>query len=408
MNNSYIVRGKKLVTVSKLGTLHDGAMLIENGKILDVGQWVNFRTQYLSIPVIDYSKYVITPSLVDCHTHLLEFAPRSLYPITSETHFLASKSILLHAISSGITAIGEQICGNPFCDFSKVDYQQAIHDLPINVSFATTSISIGFEKIAHFSFVTKSQIIKKDDLINPSLVKRIALASEYPGENIFINATPANFRKEEVPRAGEVIYSLEDMRLITDIYHSLDKKIGAHVAGEKGIELALEAGVDVLHHAHGISDEQLDKTSQKGLKIVATPMGGTHLSPNSPDEILRMVSKNIPVSISTDAYLPPYSGTSWLPFQNQALQGPDVLMLIAQPSMQLLKNNQYDENEILALITDNPAEILGKDHQFGRLEKGLDANFLVAEGIPGLEITEVEKLIKVFYLGKKVIDRKVL
>ena len=73
--------------------------------------------------------------------------------------------------------------------------------------------------------------------------------------------------------------------------------------------------------------------------------------------------------------------------------------------MQLLKQNNYNENEILALLTNNPATILGKQNQFGRLEKGLDANFIVAEGIPGLEITETEKIKKVFYLGKMVIDR---
>ena len=42
----------------------------------------------------------------------------------------------------------------------------------------------------------------------------------------------------------------------------------------------------------------------------------------------------------------------------------------------------YDENEILAMLTAHPAEILGKGDCFGRLEWGLVANFLVAEGIP--------------------------
>ena len=54
-------------------------------------------------------------------------------------------------------------------------------------------------------------------------------------------------------------------------------------------------------------------------------------------------------------------------------------MLIAQPAMQLLKKHNYDENEILALLTANPAEILGKEISLGRLEQGLDANFLVAK-----------------------------
>lgn len=403
---NYLIRSKKLVTVSKLGTLEDGAMVIENGKIAAIGSYDNLKDQCPEIDVIDCSNYVLTPSLVDCHTHLLEFAPASLYPVTLETHFLAGKAILLHALSSGITALGEQICGHPLCDFSKEDYQKTVRDLPIDVSFATTSISIGFEKLAHFTSITQSRGVTQYDLSDPVLVQMIALESDYPGENIFINATPANFTEKEVPRAGEIIYTPEELQRIVNIYHRLGKRIGAHVAGEEGIKLALDAGVDVLHHAHGITDRQIEKAAKQGVKIVATPMGGTHLQPNAPEEILKFVEKDIPVSISTDSYLPPYKGTSWLPFQDQELKGPEFLMLIAQPAMQLLKKYHYDENKILALLTDNPAKLLGKGDVFGRLEAGLEANFLVSEGVPGLEITEIDKIKQVFYRGVKVINRQ--
>ncbi|MFJ5760274.1 amidohydrolase family protein [Neobacillus sp. NPDC093182] len=401
----YMIRGKKLVTVSQLGTLKDGAMVIENGKVAAIGSWEQLKEDYPDSDVIDCSSFVITPSLVDCHTHLLEFAPTSLYPVTPETHFLAGKALLLHALSSGITALGEQICGHPLCDFSKEDYQKAVHDLPLDITFATTSISIGFENLAHFTSITQSRGVTQCDLSDPVLVQMIALESDYPGENIFINATPANFTEKEVPRAGEIIYTLEELQKIVNIYHRLGKRMGAHVAGEEGIKLALESGIDVLHHAHGITDEQIQKAAKQGINIVATPMGGTHLQPNSPEEILNFVEKDIPVSIATDSYLPPYLGTSWLPFQDQALKGPDVLMMIAQPAMRLLKKHHYDENKILSLLTDNPAKLLGKDDVFGRLEVGLEANFLVAEGVPGLEITEIDKIRKVYYKGVKVMER---
>jgi imidazolonepropionase-like amidohydrolase len=80
-------------------------------------------------------------------------------------------------------------------------------------------------------------------------------------------------------------------------------------------------------------------------------------------------------------------------------------MPIEQPAMQLLKKHQYDENKILALLTDKPAKLLGKDDRFGRLEVGLEANFLVAVGVPGLEITEIDQIKKIFYKGVKVIER---
>ncbi len=402
----YIVKGKKLVTVSKLGTIENGAMAIENGKIINISSWQELKEQYTyDFPIFDYSSYVITPSLVDCHTHLLEFAPTSLYPVSPNTHFIAAKAILFKALSSGITALGEQICGHPQCDFSIEEYRNTIKNFPMDISFAATSISIGFENLAHFTSITKSQALNKQDLINPLIIKKLAEKSDYPGENIFINATPANFTEKQVPRAGELIYTKDELEKIAETYHNLGKKIGAHVAGEPGIELALNAGIDVLHHAHGITKKQIEKAANQEVHVVATPMGGTHLLPNFPEEILKLVQHNIPVSISTDAYLPPHPEATWLPFKDHTLKGPDSLMAIARPSMKLLQQNGYEENEILALLTANPASLLGRENHFGKLELGYDANFLVAEGIPGLDITRLESVKKVYFRGKEVINR---
>ncbi|WP_099362602.1 amidohydrolase family protein [Fredinandcohnia onubensis] len=400
----YIIRCKKLITVSEEGTIDNGGMLVENGLVKVVGTWNDLQTQYPDIEVVDCSQHVITPSLVDCHTHLLEFAPTSLYPVTPETHLIAGKGILFKALSFGITALGEQICGHPLCKFSISDYREAVAGFPMDISFATTSISIGFEKLAHFTSITESTAVTQDDLTSSTLVKKIAENSDYPGENIFVNATPANFTEDVVPRAGEIIYTRRQLQELVSIFHETGKDIGCHVAGKEGIELTLEAGFDVLHHAHGITDEQINQVAERGIQIVATPMGGTHLPPNSPEEIMKLVQKQITVSISTDAYLPPYPGVPWLPFQDRSLKGPDSLMLIAGPAMKLLKDS-YNENDILALLTANPARILGKQKQFGKLKPGLEANFLVAEGIPGLEITDVEQIKKVYYKGVKVIER---
>ncbi|NEU31959.1 amidohydrolase family protein [bacterium LRH843] len=405
MASSYIVKAKKLVTVSLQGTILDGAMVVENGKIIGTGKWEQLKNVHPHLPLLDYSNKVITPSLVDCHTHLLEFAPTSLYPVTKETHFIAGIALLFHALSCGITALGEQICGHPLCDFQIEDYRHVKSELPIDISFAATSISIGFEQLAHFTSVTKSQPVKKNQLTDPHTIETLARSSDYPGENIFINATPANFRPHDVPRAGEIIYSLDELTQIVATFHRQKKEIGTHVAGIEGITLALDAGVDVLHHAHGITDDLIERAAEKKVKIIATPLGGTHLLPNSPEDILKLVKKNITVSIATDAYLPPYQGTSWLPFEDKELKGPETLLAIAHPPMKLLKANGFNENDILALLTTNPAQILGKEKQFGRLEAGMDANFLVSAGIPGLEITEISEIERVYYQGKKVIDR---
>lgn len=402
-----MIYAKKLVTVSKRGTIIDGAIVIKDKKIADLGTYETMRTKYPNLPQIDESENIITPALVDCHTHLLEFAPNSLFPITKQTQLHAANTLFLKALLSGITALGEQICGHPDSVFAIEEYKNHVKSLPLDISFATTSISIGFKSLAHFSSVTGSQILSKSDLTNDELITKMAQKNEFPGENLFINATPANFTSDEVPKAGEIIYTLDELTRIVQIFHNHKRRIGVHVAGIAGIELCLKAGVDVLHHAHGITNRQIELASKQNVEIVATPLGGTHLEPNSPDNILNLVNNNINVSIATDAYLPAYPDVYWLPFEKEKLQGPDTLMQIAQPSMRILKKHNYNENQILALITANPAKILGKSEQFGQLKKGMYANLLVTTGLPGLEIIDAEKIKRVYYQGKEVIHRRI-
>ncbi len=405
MNEQFLIRGKKLITVSEQKTINDGALAIRNGKIIEVGPWHHLRKKFQHWSIIHCHDNIITPSLVDCHTHLLEFAPAALFPVTQETHLLKGKDLFFEALSAGITALGEQICGHPNSHFAIKDYRKVTYELPLDISFAATSISIGFQQLAHFTALTKSLPVTKQQMLHDSIIKNMVIESDYPGENIFLNATPANFLENDVPRAGELIYSFEELKHIVKQFHALQKKIGVHVAGEEAIALALKADVDVLHHAHGITDEQIDMVASEQIPVVATPLGGTHLQPNSPEEIVKLVMKNIPVSISTDAYLPPHKEATWLPFSDRELKGPAELMLIAQPAMIRLRDRGCDENDILALITKNPAIILEKGHMFGSLATGMDANFLVANGVPGLEVTDKSNIKQVYFRGRKVIDR---
>nr|WP_106779632.1 amidohydrolase family protein [Lysinibacillus timonensis] len=405
--SKYIVKARKLITVSELGTIDHGAMVIQNGKIMDIGSWNEIKLNYAeSKIVVDYGDLVIAPGLIDCHTHLLEFAPSSLYPITKHAQLLAAKAILLKALSSGITALGEQLCGSPMLNTDIDELKISLKDFPLDITFATNSISIGFESILHFTSVTGSIAVNRDVLVHPDIIKVISKYNEFAGENVFINATPANFTKELVPNAGELIYSQEELHSIVSIFHSMDKKIGTHVAGKEGIEMALHAGFDVLHHAHGITEEQIERAATQNVMIVATPLGGTHLPPNTINEVIRMIKLNIPVAISSDGYLPLHENTVTFPKVMQGLIGPDSLMTIAHPYLVSMIDAGYDENDALSLITLNPAKILEKENLLGSLTIGKDANFIVSKGIPGLETVDLENIKAVYFKGEKYIQRE--
>lgn len=404
--SSYILRADKIITVTDKGTIHDGALFIQDGKIVELGSWKDIQEKGKNMKTIDCRGKVVTPSLIDCHTHLLEFAPPTVLPVTEETHGWGGKTLLFQTLSSGVTGLGEQVCGFPLYDLKFSQFKEWAQGLPMDIRFSLCTISIGFEELKHFSAATSSQNIQRNELLNEEILEYLAKESDYPGENIFINATPANFQEDMVPNAGKVMYTQEELNKIAAFYHSKGKSMGAHVGGECEIDMALNAGIDVLHHAHGISDKLIEKAASLKTSIVATPIGGTHLMPNSPQEVAKLVNNGILVAISTDGFLPPHKGAIWIEKSDaDQLLGPESLMSISHPSMKLLRENGWDDNDILALITLNPAKIMKMEHQTGSLKKGLDATFIVADGIPGLDITNPEKIDMVFYKGEKVIKR---
>lgn len=410
MSMRYLIRAKKIVTVTPNGTVQDGVICIEKGRIKWISEWKDIQENWTSslsnTEIIHYEDGVITPSLVDCHTHLLEFAPFSLYPVTAETHLMQAVHLLFQALSAGITAVGEQICGHPQAHMSIDRYRDLVRNLPLDVQFSVSAVSIGFDPLRHFTGVTGSKPVELEQLTaDQSLIERLARESDFPGENVFINATPANFPEERVPLAGEIIYSVDQLKRIAEQFKQQEKKFGAHVGGAEGIERALQAGVDVLHHAHGITAGQIQEAANRGCWIVATPLGGTHHIPHSPEEVHRLIEHGITVALATDSYIPPHPEASWFPLQTTALQGPQVFMTMAHPFMRFLQERGWDENDVLSLITLNGARVLGKDDQYGCLREGMEANFIVSSGIPGLEITRIEDIQHVYYRGKKVVQR---
>ena len=405
MDRGYIVKAKKIVTVGKDKTIVNGAMVIKEGKIIDIGKVEDIISKYKELEIEDFGDLVITPSLIDCHTHLLEYAPSTVYPVTNETYNIAQKSLVLQALMSGVTTFGEQICGSPMTVSSVKDFKDIAKELPVNMVFSCNSITIGFKDLVNFTSVTGNNSVSKDKLIEDDTIMNLIENSDYPGENIFINATPANLTEDIVPRAGEVIYTQEELDKIVSIFHDKGKRIGCHVAGNDAIEMAIKARFDVIHHGHGITDNEINDVSNNKISIVATPLGGTHLKSNSPEEILKLIENKILVAIATDAYLPPYEGVSWLRFNDKEPKGSPELMIISNEAMKLLLDNGYDENEALSLITLNAAKILGVEDKVGSLETGKDADFIVSNGIPGIEFTNNSNIKRVYLKGRCLISR---
>ena len=51
----------------------------------------------------------------------------------------------------------------------------------------------------------------------------------------------------------------ESMRVVCDVAHDTGRRVATHCHGGKGVEAALDAGVDTLEHGRFLTDELMDR-----------------------------------------------------------------------------------------------------------------------------------------------------
>jgi imidazolonepropionase-like amidohydrolase len=71
----------------------------------------------------------------------------------------------------------------------------------------------------------------------------------------------------------DVVMSAAEVEAAVEEAHGHGRLVGAHVHGEPGIQLVLDAGIDTIEHATGITEDQAQRAAAAGVALVPT-LGG--------------------------------------------------------------------------------------------------------------------------------------
>ncbi len=74
----------------------------------------------------------------------------------------------------------------------------------------------------------------------------------------------------------ETMYSFEEIAVAVDEAHKRNRQVAAHVRGNDGVKLCVEAGVDVLEHATYADDEAIAMIAERKDDIFVVPGLGYH------------------------------------------------------------------------------------------------------------------------------------
>jgi imidazolonepropionase-like amidohydrolase len=232
--------------------------------------------------IIDASGMTVLPGLIDCHDHManhrysLEHRWRLDEP--QSTRHLRTAAVLKQTLAAGYTVIR---------DAAGLDagFRRAIEEGLIEGPRLVLSLSIISPIGGIGDAVSPSGLplddcccIPGDPLLPESVVN--SLADVRPvvrrmvraGADVIKCATTggASSRPGHGPRDGA--FNLDEMQALADEAHALDRRVMCHALGGRGLDIAIEAGVDSIEHGCYLDEDprHLERMAERGIFFVPT------------------------------------------------------------------------------------------------------------------------------------------
>jgi imidazolonepropionase-like amidohydrolase len=399
------------LTVIEAGRLVDGTgaepiesarMIVEGQRIREVGPASQVSVPSGDVAKIDFSEYTIMPGLLDGHVHLVFSAlPTALPDILGEDN----PRILLRAVHNaqlalrvGVTTVRD--CGGR--DLMPLKLRDAIAAgvLPgPRILAAGPAITVTGGHCYFFN----GEVDSVDGM------RQLARQLAKDGVDFFkVMSTGGRMTPNTNVTAAQ--FTVEELTALVQEAKRLNRKVTAHGHGTAGIRNAVAAGIHTIEHCTWVSED--DDTVVDYDPQVADQMAkqGTYLSPTiSPARVLDdvadphlsevrrrtramrpkireaqrdMLARGVKVIGSTDA------GVANVPLDSMPGELEAAVEELGLTPMQAITAATY-----------TGAQSFDRADDFGSLRAGLRADFLVVDGDPTKDISDIRKLRWVFKDG---------
>lgn len=382
----------------KLGIIPNGTVAIRSGRIVWVGP-ADRASRNVSLvsggKELDASDKVVTPGLIDSHTHLLFAGTREK---EFELRIRGATYQEIAAKGGGIKSTVEKTRRASKEELIAIGQK----NLNSMLSLGTTTV----EAKTGYGLSTKDEIKMLEALqglamehpieIVPTFLGAHEIPPEYAGKKedyvrlIIEEMIPAVAQKKLASFCDvfceKGVFSLEESRRILEAakrYGMLPKLHADELTPLGGAELAADLGAVSADHLLFISEKGMEAMAEK--TVVATLLPGTafFLFMGRYAPARQMISKGVTVALATD-FNPGSCMTESLP----------LITTIACTQMRMTPA------EALLGVTINAAKALRKDKEIGSLEPGKQADLLLLD-VPDYRhlsyhfgVNHVEKVIK--------------
>ena len=415
-----LVRAGRMLDPRTGQVLSPAAVLIENGKIKEVGSPTQVQAHAPGVKTIDLGRATLLPGLIDSHTHLLldvvvppeaeigrhlngKFAPGMLLAIVESPtkRVLMGAQLAREDLESGITTIRN-------LGHSGVDGDTELRDAINAGRVPGPRIMASGRKL-----ITRGEYVQN---LNPALADAI-LQQEFlliDGADRARQAVRQNaFQNVDVIKvSADENLTVPELAAVIEEAHRQHLKVAVHAIDATSIQTAIDAGADSIEHGNEATDGQLTQMRDKGIFFDLTPTsyGGFFLKIQEPSIVMSPAFHS--ANAYTEARRQRYdqlvqrvlksgvrfaagSDMCWFyPGKTRGEASVATLLNLRQAGMPAL--------DVIRSITTNAAEMLGWSDRIGAIESGKFADLIAVAGDPVGDVSELERVRFVMKDGQVV------
>ncbi len=388
-----VIQAGRLLDVRTGKILTNQKILVQDGRIAQVGATV---AAPMNAQVIDLSRSMVLPGMIDAHTHVLlqgditaadydEQLLKESIPYRTIRATVAARTALMN----GFTTIRDlETEGAMYAD---VDVKHAIERNVIpgpRMFCATRSMApTGMYPLAGYSWELKVpegvQIVDGADNIRHAVREEV----KYGADWIKYYSDRKYYVKDGALHSW-VNFTDEEAKALVDESHRLGRKVAAHAMGREGIASALRAGVDTIEHGDGLDEELLGVMAKKGVYWCPTLYVGVYVAQGRADAgapiwltMLKLeetafhqaLKSGVKIAFGTDAGGYPWTENEAKEFTYMTRYGMTPLQAIQS-------------------ATTVAAALLDQQDKLGAIEKGKYADIIAVSGDPLADITQLERV----------------
>jgi cytosine/adenosine deaminase-related metal-dependent hydrolase len=399
-----IVNGGTIITMANRRIIKDGIIVVDDGKIVEVGEKDSLKGKYESSREIDAENKVIMPGLIDTHGHAghnliktvamghenwsnmvadiyLKGVPERFWYVDA---LLGSLERITFGTTTGVSFLGGGRGGYRVddpkyaIDHAKGAEEVQIRDIialgPVGRApydereFKTYKYGKELSKIIDFQDMmqTTRNILSRYNDFNKLVTSRLAISVISPNLTDLSDVN-ANLRTLNESDVRVIKKQLSEIELFVE-----ETNTGILAHGMSGVissakDLGLLGPNVSLAHCGGLTAEEIAILRESGTSVAHCPRAGSIIRKNCP--VPELLKAGVTVSLATDGTAPK---TTFDLFT-------DMKIALILQQHRLHTSKPIPPGKLLEMATIDAARSIGLENEIGSLEKGKRADIILLD-----------------------------